>query len=130
MELLLPLRLAAVRFSSKVIPATRGNLCEERDLDSEPWQSWYADLFSAWKLKYPQLLAICASLVVYFCKPVFVKVRALVPWLGKCLRDLLEDSWAPPYICSFRLSGGGPRIHMLGENLQVIRYVPQDLSRC
>ena len=29
-ELLLPLRLTAASFSSKVIPAARGNLCEER----------------------------------------------------------------------------------------------------
>ena len=81
-------------------------------------------LLSVWKRQCPQLLAMCASLVMYSCKPIFVQTWAFIHWLGKCLGDWLEDSWASAQICLFRLSKGGPRIHMLRENLEVICYAP------
>ena len=43
-ELLLPLRLTAASFSSKVIPATRGNLCEER--------AWLVSLTGNWGMSF------------------------------------------------------------------------------
>lgn len=79
-------------------------------------------LLSVWKWKWPQLLAMCASLVGYSCKPIFVNIGLhSMAWE---VPEWLEDSCASAQTCSFRLSEGGPRIHMLRENLEVICYAP------
>lgn len=121
--------LTAASFSSKVIPATRGNLCEERP-------GWWALLaIEVWSLtcsvevKMSPTFGYVASLVAYSCKPMFVKTWGFIHWLGKCLGDWLEDSCTSAQTCSFRLSEGGSRIcYMLRETLEVICYAPQGLN--
>lgn len=50
MALLSPLSLKAARSPSEVIPAAKGNLCKERHVDSESWQSPCAHLFPTFSL--------------------------------------------------------------------------------